>query len=429
MRGERRVVITGLGVVSPLGNDLTTLTESLKSGRSAGRLIQSFDTEGFPVRIAAEVLDFDARKMVRNRKAIKMMARDVQFGAAAAGMAVEDSGFEDAKVDPTRLGTSFGAGYIDSDPDELAPVVVAGKTDDGFDMTRFGQTLMSGLFPLWMLKYLPNMPACHISITHDAQGPSNSHTSGDSVGLAALGEAARIIERGAADVMICGGCECQINPVSMVTLHLLNRASRRNDDPAGASRPFERSRDGILVGEAAASLILEELEHARRRGAKIYGEVLGYGSGCDAWRVDQVHPEGRGCRVAMRAALRDAGLSPREIGYVAASGVSGVVEDRAETIAIKQVFASAAKSVPVSAVKSMTGHPGAAGGALDVLCALLAMKEGFIPPTINFEEPDPECDLDYVPNQPRPARAGTVLVNGFGLGGQASSLVVGTWRE
>lgn len=444
MKGARRVVITGVGVISPLGNSLTELTGSLKTGRSAGAPISVFETEGFSVRIAAQVSDFDPRKMVRQRKAIKMMARDVQFGVAAAGLAIDDAGLAMASTaaqtpleDPTRVGVSFGSGLIDSDIDELAPTVMAPRRTnwtepqdyrqrmaEAYDMDGFGTALMQNLFPLWMLKYLPNMPACHITIIHDIQGPNNSLTSGDAVGVHAVGEGARIIERGSADIMVCGGADCPINPLSLLDHELMGRVSHRNDDPAGASRPFDLTRDGSLMAEGCAVVVLEELERARKRGARIYAELVGYGCGCDAYRIDRVHPEGRGLQVAMRSALKDAGMCPEEIGYLAAHGLSGVVEDKAETVAVKRVFGDAARLLPVSAVKSMMGCPGSASGVMDLACALMAMREGFIPPTINYRQADPACDLNIVADSARQARVNSVLVNSFGLGGQAAALVV-----
>ena len=443
MKGSRRVVITGVGLVSPLGNSLDELAQALQAGKSAGAPISAFETDGFPIRIAAQVPDFNPRKMVRKRKAVKMMSRDVQFGVAAAGLALDDSGLEVAETacetateDPTRIGVSFGSGFIDSDIDELAPAVTACRKpgwddiDDyrrrmaeAYDLDDFGASLMGHLFPLWLLKYLPNMPACHVTIIHDLQGPNNSLTSGDAVSLQAIGEAARIIERGSADVMVCGGTDCTINPLSLLDHELLGRVTHRNDDPARASRPFDRERDGFLMAEGAGAVILEELEHARKRGARIYGELAGFGSGCDAHRVDQVHPEARGAQVAMKAALRDAQTEPEDVTYLAAHGLSCVHEDKAETVAIRKVFGSAAENLPVSAAKSMMGYPGSASGILDLVCAVAGMRDAFIPPTINYEEPDPDCSLQIVANQPRATEVNSVLVHTFGLGGQAAALV------
>ena len=441
---KRRVVVTGMGIISPLGNSVDELTEALKTGRSAGAPIAAFETDGFPIRVAAEVADFNPRKMIRQRKAIKMMSRDVQFGVAVAALAIDDSGLSVAGTDvdtptddPTRIGVSFGSGFIDSDIDELAPAIVACRKpewkniDDyrqrmaeAYDMDNFGASLMANLFPLWLLKYLPNMPACHVTIIHDLQGPNNSLTGGDAASIQAIGEAARIIERGSADVMVCGGTDCTVNPLSLLNHELFKRVTHRNDDPAGASRPFEKNRDGLLMGEGAAAVVLEEYERARARGATIYAEVVGYGCGCDAYRVDAVHPEARGAQVAMRAALRDARTEPEDISYLAAHGLSCVDEDKAETVAVREVFGGAAESLPVSAVKSMMGYVGSASGSMDLVCALVAMREGFIPPTINYEEPDPDCNLNIVANEPRSAQVNSVLINTFGLGGQAATLVI-----
>jgi 3-oxoacyl-[acyl-carrier-protein] synthase II len=402
------------------------------------------------------------------------MSYDVQLGVVAAMSAVADSGIIPAlgkgtagtvpdsgtvpmsgtvpgRVDPTRLGISFGCGNISSDPEELASSYAAGVKDNAVDYRAIGAEVMKGLTPLWLLKYLPNMPACHVSIFVDAQGPNNSLTTGDAASLEAIGEAFRVIRRGWADVMIAGGVDAKVNPINLIRYRLLGWANMNDGAPETLARPFDKARAGFVVGEGAASLILEELHHARARGAKIYGEVLGFGGGCDATGLNEPHPDGRGCRIAMTAALRDAKTAPADVDAIFANASGAVVGDRAEARAIASVFGpyvahppsgvssssstqprAAGRQTPplVTATRSMIGHVSAGGGALDAVAALSAIEAGAIPPTLNCDAPDPECPVNVMKRTPLSvANLDRILINNGGFGGQFASLVIGRYSS
>jgi 3-oxoacyl-[acyl-carrier-protein] synthase II len=280
------------------------------------------------------------------------------------------------------------------------------------------------LFPLWLLKHLPNMVAAHISIIHEAQGPNNTIVTACSASTQAVGEAARIIERGDADVILAGGADSRIDPLSLVAYSLLGAVTTADRPPEELSRPYDRKRDGFVLGEGAACLVLESEEHAKARGASIYAEVAGYGSSFDAYAVTSPEPEGRGAIQAMKAALRDAKVGPDDVDYISAHGTSTVLNDRMETIAVKKLFGDRAAKVPMSSIKSMIGHLIGAAGAIEAVTSVLAIRDGVVPPTINLTDPDPECDLDYVPNEAREAKVRTVLSNSFGFGGQNAALVL-----
>ncbi|HUU43748.1 MAG TPA: beta-ketoacyl-[acyl-carrier-protein] synthase family protein [Planctomycetota bacterium] len=425
---RRRTVITGLGVISPFGVGTDVFREGLFAGTSAVRPVTRFELGDFPLRVAAEIPDFKARDFIprEHRKAIKVMSHDVQLGVASAMLAVEDSGVlaEGKRVDPTRLGTSFGCGFMASDVNEMGAAFAASVVDGRFDARKFGVEAMKSFFPLWLLKYLPNMPACHVSIFCDTQGPNNTITSGDAASTQAVGEARRVIERGAADVMVCGGVDAKVNPVSFVRYALLCSMTTVDGAPGTLSKPFEKSRAGAVLGEGSVGLILEEYEHARTRGAKIYAEIKGYGLGCDAWRVDEIHPGGRGFVVAMRNALKTSGLSPDGVDVVFAAAKGSVSDDAAEARAIGTVFGQGDDAPPVTSTKSMIGYVSAATGILDVAAAVVALERQTIPPTINYDEPDPECPVNVVANASREAKLNHILINSGGFGGQFSSLVV-----
>ena len=426
---SRRTVITGLGVVSPLGIGKDCFWEALGSGTSGVGPVTLFDLGDYPVRAAAEVPDFKARNYIpkEHRKAVKLMSRDVQLGVASAMLAVEDAGIitGENRVDPTRLGTSFGCGFIASDVNEIAEAFAVSVIDGKLDLRKFGIESMKTFFPLWLLKYLPNMPACHVSIFCNTQGPNNSLTSGDAASTQAVGEACRVIERGGADVMICGGVDGKVNPISYMRFKILGNVVTRNRKLEELSRPFEKSRAGAVPGEGSVGLILEEYEHAKTRGATIYAELKGYGLGCDAYKVNEVHPEGRGMRIAMRNALRTSGLAPDEIDLIFAGANGSVVGDAAESRAINAVFGEDAGGPLVTSTKSMIGYISAATGIFDVAAAMGALRRQSIPPTINYDEPDPECNVNVVGNTAREATLDNILINSGGFGGQFSALVVG----
>ena len=314
---------------------------------------------------------------------------------------------------------------ISTELDELAPAInLATRPDDSFDYHVYGRDGLPQITPIWLLKYLPNMLACHISILNDCQGPSNSITEAEAASNVAIGEAARIIARGRADVMIAGGADSKIHPLSLVRMGLLGQMSAWTGEPSRACRPFDRARDGWVPGEGAGILILEELEHARRRGATIYGEVLGFGSGCDAHPGGGLDPEGAGTEIAARAALRDAGLDPARIGHFNAHGAATVAADLAEARALRRVFGADGGGVPVTALKGYMGNLVSGCGAVELIASLLGVHRGAIPPVLNCDEPDPECDLDLVLGAPRPTDNPTFLTTNLTRHGQAAALVV-----
>jgi 3-oxoacyl-[acyl-carrier-protein] synthase II len=382
---NRRTVVTGLGAVTPLGTGNDAFWQSLSEGKSGVMKLQAFAADGFPTQIAAEVRDFDPKKYVKQRKSLKVMARDIQLAVGGAQILIEDSGVDPEQVDPTRFGVNCGAGLIATDLDELGgPIDHSVNGTRRFDLKKWGMEGMEQLFPLWMLKYLPNMPACHISITYNAQGPNNSITAGDASSTLAMGEAYRVINRDAADLFIVGGTDSKIHPLSIVRLALLKRLSRRNDEPAKASRPFDADRDGLVAGEGAGLLMFEELEHAKKRGAKIYGEIVGFGASCCPSNPQKAIEQ------AVGRALKEAGLPASALGHIVPSGVSCVEDDRFEAKALANILGDAQGQVPIVAYKSYLGQLAAAGGAVEIIASLLALKHGKLPATLNYTKPDAE---------------------------------------
>ncbi|MFI5403192.1 MAG: beta-ketoacyl-ACP synthase II [Planctomycetota bacterium] len=422
---KRRVVVTGFGALAPNGNTAESFWSATCAGKSGIARIEAFDPSGFAVQVAGEVKGFDPAKFVPNRKALKVMGRNIRFGVAASRMAMEHSGLLESVPDPARFGVVMGSGIVPTDVEEVGQAILASLDEEGrFDLRRFGTTGQKTLFPLWLLKHLPNMVAAHVSIFHQAQGPNNTIVTACSASTQAIGEAMRVLERGDADVMLAGGADSRIDPLSLVAYALLGALSTSDREPQRVSRPFDRDRDGFVLGEGAAVLVLETEEHAKARGATIHAECVGYGSSFDAFAATQPEPEGRGAIQSMRAALKDAALSADDIDYIAAHGTSTVLNDQTETVAVKQVFGDRARKVPMSSVKSMVGHLIGAAGAVGALTGILAIRDGVLPPTINQEHKDPLCDLDYVPNEARKARVRAVLSNSFGFGGQNASLVI-----
>jgi 3-oxoacyl-[acyl-carrier-protein] synthase II len=429
-RSQRRVVITGLGVLSPLGGGPEAQCSALNEGRGGIRKIHAFPVEGLPTTACAEVPDFDfmALSLPQYRKALrrslKYMARDIQLAMVAAQMAMADAALVDGGVDPTRLGISLGAGLITSELDELAPAIETSSTATStFDYQTWGRDGISMILPYWLLKYLPNMLACHISILLDCQGPSNTITQSDAASSLAIAEAARVIERNQADVMISGGADSKIHPLSLVRMSLLDQMSHWSGEPSQACRPFDVRRDGWVAGEGAGILILEEREHALKRGAKIHGEILGCGSGCDANPQGGIDPTGIGIDIALKAALRDAGLSATDIGHVNAHGAATQLSDLAEASALNRVF-GAGRTVPVTALKGYLGHLASGCGAVELIASLLEVNRGSIPAVLNCDEPDPACNLDLVLERPRPTQNPTFVKTNLTRHGQAAALIV-----
>jgi 3-oxoacyl-[acyl-carrier-protein] synthase II len=421
---RRRVVVTGIGCVTPLGADVEQMWRRLLAGESGVDYMTLFDASKFPTRIAAEVKDWDISQVGEDPDRWKWRSRHTRFAVGAAKKAYADSGLADARLDPTRLGIYLGSGEGQQDFDRFTRMMVAALEDGELNVARFTKVGLELLNPLFEVEQEPNMPASHLAALFDAQGPNLNCLTACAASSQAIGEATEIIRRGDADVMLSGGAHSMIHPFGITGFNLLGALSTRNDEPTKASRPFDRGRDGFVIGEGAAILILEELEHAKARGAKIYGEITGYGSTADAFRVTDAHPEGRGAARCMSLALADAGLNAEDVDYINAHGTSTAVNDKVETVAIKSALGDAAFHTPVSSTKSMMGHLIAAAGATETIICLLAIRDNVLPPTMNLESPDPDCDLDYIPNQAREARCDHVLNNSFGFGGQNVTLAV-----
>jgi 3-oxoacyl-[acyl-carrier-protein] synthase II len=411
-----------------MGTDVDRVWSRLINGESGVGYTSIFDASNFPTRISAEVRDWDITDTGEDAERWKYRGRHTKFAAGAAKKAMHDSGLPDAKLDPTRLGVYLGSGEGQQDFDCFTTMMAAALEGDKLDVARFTKAGLETLHPVVELEQEPNMPAGHLASMFDAQGPNANCLTACAASSQAIGEAAEIIRRGDADVMLSGGTHSMIHPFGVTGFNLLTALSTRNDEPTKASRPFDRDRDGFVLGEGAAMVILEDLEHAKRRGAKIYGEVLGYGSTADAFRITDTHPEGRGASSCIRMALEDAELALDQVHYINAHGTSTSVNDKVETLAIKTVFGEQAYKIPVSSTKSMMGHLIAAAGATELIVCLKAIEAGVLPPTINYDTPDPECDLDYVPNQAREARCEVALSNSFGFGGQNIALIVGRYR-
>src|SRR4030043_1358579 len=406
---RKQVVITGLGCISPLGNDVTTLWGNIISGISGVGLITLYDTSDFKVKIGAEVKDFDATALFGLRES-RRMDPFTQFGIAAALQAVENSGLVISDANRDRIGVITGTGiggmstlfeqakvFFQRGPDRVSPFMV----------------------PMMLPDRAPGMVALHLGL----HGPNMAVVAACASGTNALGEATETIRRGSADVILSGGTEAVIVPLAMAGLSIMAALSTRNDEPERASRPFDLNRDGFVMGEGAAILVLESLDYARARGAHILGEISGYGASNDAYHISAPAENGAGAVLCMQSALNNAGLTMTDIGYINAHGTSTPLNDKSETAAIKTVFGEQAYHIPVSSTKSMTGHLLGAAGALEALICVNVLQDSILPPTINYETPDPECDLDYVPNIARPVQVKHAMTNAFALGGHKLALL------
>jgi 3-oxoacyl-[acyl-carrier-protein] synthase II len=421
----RRAVITGLGVLTPIGADVGSFWQSFRSGISGVRTITTFDPAGLPVRFAGEIPDFDAKKIVEKsqRKSLRMMARTIELAVCAAQFALADGKVEKSKLNPDRFGVEFGAGLIASELPELADAARASSNCQvgSVDLEKWGDQGLAAIQPLWMLKYLPNMLACHISILHDARGPNNSITEGDTASLLAVGEAYRILCRDQADFFLVGGAESKLNPLSMVRQCLFEPLSHRNEAPAKACRPFDRGRDGLVIGEGATVFVLEELAHAEARGARVLAEVVGFGAAFD------VKQNGDGLARAIRAALKEAGIGPEQIDHVNAHGLATKEADACEARGLQTIFGGVKPAVPVFAPKSYFGNLGAGGSTTELAASILALQYGLVPTTLNYEEPDPACPVAVTAGEPRPVRHPYVLKVSFTQMGQCAALVLRKW--
>lgn len=426
---RRRVVVTGIGVITPIGNDVESMWRVLREGGSGIGRITHFDASRFPTKIAAEVKNFDLARFVDDTTPFAESGRNVLFAVAAASEAVKGSGILDVSLDPSRFGVYLGAGEGQQDFPVFMKLVSESLNDGTIDLERFTQAGLKYLNPQFEMEQEPNMPAAHLAALFNAQGPNLNCLTACAASSQAIGEATEIIRRGDADVMLSGGAHSMIHAFGVTGFNLLTALSTHNDEPTKASRPFDKNRDGFVLGEGAGMLVLEELEHAQARGAHIYGELVGYGTTADAFRITDTHPEGRGAVSCIQMALRDAGLDTGQIDYINAHGTSTDVNDRVETMAIRKALGQHAYATPVSSIKSMMGHLIAAAGSVEAITCLLAIRDDVIPPTVNYETPDPECDLDYVPNQARQVPVETALSNSFGFGGQNISLIFSAFKD
>jgi 3-oxoacyl-[acyl-carrier-protein] synthase II len=411
-RGHR-VVVTGLGAITPLGTGVDKSWQALREGRSGITPITGFDPSKLRTQIAGQVKDFSAEGFVE-KKLVRKMSRYVHFALAAAEMAMEDS---QLKVIP--------------DNEDAVGVIIA-TTSGGITSWEKGHELwLKGapdeISPFLIPSFATNMAAGQVAIRFGAKGPNFAPTTACAASTHAIGDALRLIQRGDCDAVIAGGSEAGITPVGIAALGNMRATSTRNDEPEKASRPFDNDRDGFVTGEGAGVVILEELDSALERGASIYAEVVGYGANSDAYHITS--PSGEGAIRCMRLALKDAGIAPEDIDYINAHGTSTVLNDRVETHAIKEVFGEHSRRLAISSNKSMMGHLWGAAGAVEAIFAILTMRDSTIPPTINYETPDPECDLDYVPNVARKAKVRTVLSNSFGFGGANGALVLRKFAE
>ncbi len=427
---RRRVVITGLGAVSCLGVGSDPLWKGVIESRSGIGPIQSFACDEFPAQFGGEIHDFNPRDFIQNRKALKVMSRDIQLACAASTLAFQDSQLEASKFNPERAGVTMGAGLLDNEIDEIAACIRNSLDESGnFQMSKFGAEGIRTLFPLWMLKYLPNMPACHISIIYNLQGPNNTITTACAAALQAIGEAFRIIERNDADIMVSGGSECRMNPFGLSRYQVFHTLVNTSGPERQTYRPFDKRRSGFIVGEGSGVVILEELEHALARGAKIYAEVVGYGSSADFNYLHQDLLDNTGRRNAMEMALRDAGLKKEQLDVIHAHGSGIPKDDLLEAQAIHQVFGDdQASKIPVVATKPFVGHAGFASGGLQMVLSSRMVQDQKIPATLNYEEEDPAINLSIVRKLTENIPMNTVMTNAFGMSGQNASVIVKRWE-
>ena len=413
-----------MGCINSLGTDPAQVWDRLLRGESGIGHTTLFDTSNFLTKISAEIRDWSMADVGEDPEQWKRCARHTRFAVGAAKNALDDAQLAHGIDDPTRIGVYLGCGDAYQDFAQFVQMVTSALDGGDLDIAAFTKAGLEILDPVSELEMEPHMPVSHVASIAGAQGPTCSCFTACAASSQAIGEATELIRRGSADLMLAGGTHSLIHPFGVTGLNLLTALSTNNDQPTKASRPFDRDRDGFVLGEGAGILILEEMEHALARGAHIYGEIAGYGSAADAFRITDTHPEGRGAAACMRMALADAALGPDQIDYINAHGTSTELNDKVETIAVKRVFGSDAYHTPISSTKSMTGHLLAAAGVTELIFCLQAIGDGALPPTINYDTPDQHCDLDYVPNEARDVRCQHVLSNSFGFGGQNVSLVV-----
>ncbi len=421
---RRRVVVTGMGMITPVGGDVESSWRALCEGRGGVGAISLFDASTFATRIAAEAASFRLSDYRADADRWRDHCRTTQLALAAATQAVAQAKLDAQALDRGRFGVYLGSGEGQQDFGRFVDLVHRSSRDDRVDTARFTSLGRRSLHPIREAEQEPGGPSGHLASVFGAQGPNATCQTACAASAQAIGEATELIRRGDADIMLAGGAHSMIHPLGVTGFILLTALSTRNDDPARASRPFDRDRDGFVLGEGGGVLVLEELDHAKARGAVILGEIGGHCSTADAFRLTDSHDQGRGAVAAMRGAPADAGINPDAVDYINAHGTSTPSNDSVETLAIKRVFGEAAYQLPISSTKSMTGHLVSAGGAVEAIASLRVIRDGIVPPTINLEHADPECDLDYVPNRAREYPVHVVLSNSFGFGGQNTALIL-----
>ncbi|HSW10780.1 MAG TPA: beta-ketoacyl-ACP synthase II [Bacillota bacterium] len=412
---QHRVVVTGMGAITPFGVGVPALWDGLREGRSAVGPLTRFDASEYPCRIAAEVPDFQPGDFLDARDA-RRMDRFAQFAIGAASLALADANLQPDALPAERSGVILGTG-------------IGGMETLSDQFRELAERGPGRISPFFIPMMIANMAAGQLAIRYGMTGPNSTVVTACAAGANAIGEAYRVIQRGDADLMLTGGSEASLTPITLAGFCSMKALSTRNDEPARASRPFDAARDGFVFGEGAGVVVLESETHARARGGRIRAELVGYGMAADAYHIAAPPPDGRGGAMSMRRALLDAGIEPETVDYVNAHGTSTPSGDRGETLAIKAVFGEHARRLPVSSNKSMFGHLLGAAGAVEFIATVLALEHAVLPPTVNYEQPDPECDLDYVPNQARAARIRAAISNSFGFGGQNATLVVRRWEE
>ncbi len=434
---KERVVITGMGIICPIGHDVETMWSNLLAGRSGMAPTTLFDASTYPTKFGAEVKEYDYRRFVKYPERHQHGNRGSLFAVGATVQACRQAGIETESespadgIDRRRLGVYLGAGEGPTDPEVFFPALVRGWKADSqaMDWAAWSDVAIAGMTAMRELEQEPNMPVGHVALLTGARGPIRSCLTACAASTQAVGEAAMLIRRGRADIMITGGTHSMIHPLGVTGFNRLTALSTRNDSPTTASRPFSGTRDGFVLGEGSAILILESLTSAKRRGAKILAEVIGFGSSNDAFRVTDMHEEARGAVQAMQSALRDAGIEPNQIDYISTHGTSTAENDSIETLAIKKVFGDHAYKVAISSPKSVFGHLIGATGGAELITCVLAIRDQIVPATMNLHDPDPALDLDYVPNRPRKMAVRTILKESFGFGGQNNVVIVRDFTE
>ncbi|HKB01063.1 MAG TPA: beta-ketoacyl-[acyl-carrier-protein] synthase family protein [Gemmataceae bacterium] len=432
MNHSRRVVITGMGAITPLGHTPKELYANQLEGNSGVGPIFRFDAHTFPTQFASQVKDFDLAKHIRDPDRFRHCGLNTKFALAAAKQALTDSGLlGNNRVDRTALGVYLGSGEGSHDFPNLTLSMALACPADGYkvDPTTFYRHSLRTFGSAHEYEMEMHTTSGHVAEEYALEGPNYTCQTACAASGQAVGEALELIRRGEADAVLTGGSHSMIHPFGVTGFNLLTTLSMRNAEPVRASRPFDLNRDGFVLGEGAGMVVLEELDHAKKRGAPIYAELAGYGTTADAYRVTDSHPDGRGAIACMKLALKDAGLKPGDLDYVNAHGTSTQVNDRAETIAIKDVFGEYAYKLPISSSKSMLGHLICAAGVVELITCVHIIRNGVMVPTINYETPDPDCDLDYIPNKPREKHVDRALSNSFGFGGQNVSLIVSRFAD